>query len=141
MASLGRRPDTDRGHDHEEAVAEVARTAPVWSDGEGASCLSVSKGVYSLRAILATAYKFSDRCVALVDEDSNERWALFLRCEDEAALRTLLPMVVNELSDQQLRDQLEREFGNVRALLVAQAFSEGNLLAPEGNAGDNQTDP
>ena len=42
---------------------------------------------------------------------------------------------------QQLRVRLETQFGHLRTLMVAQAFSEGNLLDPSQTDGDPQTDP
>ena len=47
----------------------------------------------------------------------------------------------NELIDQQLRCTLEQQFKDVRTLIVAQAFSEGNLLDPDADGGDYQRDP
>ena len=48
---------------------------------------------------------------------------------------------MNELVDQQLRVQLDAEFRDVRTLIVAQAFAEGNLLDPNDERIDYRTDP
>jgi hypothetical protein len=46
----------------------------------------------------------------------------------------------NELLDQQLRCRLEEQFKDVRTLIVAQAFSEANLVDQEADAGDYHSD-
>ena len=40
----------------------------------------------------------------------------------------------NELLDQQIRFSLDAEFAPLRTLIVAQAFSEGNLLPADADA-------
>ena len=52
-----------------------------------------------------------------------------------------LELLVKDLCDQALREDLEREFGAVRTLIVAQAFSEGNLLDPGRDDADHRLDP
>jgi len=47
----------------------------------------------------------------------------------------------NELIDQRLRERLEQQFGDVRTLIVAQAFAEGNLLDAASADGDYASDP
>ena len=53
----------------------------------------------------------------------------------------LLGEFANELVDQQLRVRLETQFADMRTLIVAQAFSEGNLLDSTQIEGDIQADP
>jgi His-Xaa-Ser system protein HxsD len=93
--------------------------------------------------VLAAAYKFSDKCVVLVDVESNDRWVLYLISRAAGETQSLLEGLIRELADQALRERLEDEFGSVRTLIVAQAFSEGNLLDPathDANDGDHSRD-
>lgn len=110
-----------------------------WAVGR-ASCLSLSRSVYSLRAVLAAAYKFSDQCAMLVDTDGDDRWAVYLLGKAPTATETIRNAFVAELADQQLRDLLEKQFGDLRTLIVAQAFSEGNLLYPERESENEEVD-
>jgi hypothetical protein len=76
-----------------------------------------------------------------VDSDGDSRWAAYLSVADEAVLDSLVGEFCNELTDQQLRVVLEKEFGELRTLIVAQAFSEGNLLDPDRETADDKADP
>ncbi len=89
--------------------------------------------MYSRRAVLAAAYKLSDRCAVLVDADDATRWTLYLLADSSVDAQGLVPALIRELADQALRDQLEAQFGDLRTLIVAQAFSEGNLLDSDGD--------
>lgn len=105
---------------------------PMWRAGDRAAVMTVSRDVYSRRAVLCAAYKLSDRYVVFVDGDGPDRWAIFFVAV-EGALEPggVFAGFSKELVDQALREQLEQEFGAVRHLIVAQAFSEGNLLDGE----------
>lgn len=128
MADIDGRTDADHQHGSEEAVT-VNGFVPAWlADGASAAALSLSQAVYSKRAVLAAAYKLSDRCAILVDADGRDRWILYVVARPDRPAGALLPALINELADQSLRDELEREFGAVRTLVVAHALSEGNLL-------------
>ena len=134
---VSQKRDFGFGSDHrphmEDADAVVKSTAAprAWLvDGGRMASLSVSKSIYSPRCVLATAYKLSDSVIVLVDEDGPDRWLLHVVAPPGGNAEATLPNLIRELGDQALRDQLEREFGDVRTLIIAQAFSEGNLLDP-----------
>src|SRR5687768_5924841 len=127
MADGVGRQDTDREYDQENTMIVHEAVAPAWA-APHAAAMSVSQAVYSRRAVLAAAYKLSDRCAVLVDTDKADRWLLYVVAQREADAKPLLVNLIQELNDQALRDRLEEEFGDVRTLIVAQAFSEGNLL-------------
>ena len=141
MANGSRRQDANPEHDQEGPVIVDSRPIPAWVLGESAAAVSVSRTVYSRRALLAAGYKLSDRCVVLVDEDGADRWVVYLLARPDAAVQPLLTSLLRELADQALRDRLEEEFGAVRTLIVAQAFSEGNLLDPQRDDLDHRLDP
>jgi His-Xaa-Ser system protein HxsD len=140
MASVTRREDTDRDNGAENAIVLPDRSVPACLGGNGTAAVSVSNEVYSRKAVLAAAYKLSDRCAVLVDTDGDKRWALFLIGSAETDTRLLIEALVRELGDQALREQLEDQFGAVRTLIVAQAFSEGNLLDPDRDDTDHNAD-
>ena len=131
MADLDRRADDDRGRGPEDTIARSDAVIPAWVRDPRAAALSVSRDVYPAKAVLAAAYKLSDRCVIWIDADGEKRWSVFLLATDSADVHDLLESLMRELVDQALRARLEEEFGPVRTLIVAQAFAEGNLLDPE----------
>lgn len=141
MADVSGRQDADSS-DHPEKAAVIRREGHLprgWVTDRTAS-LSLSRSVYSLKAVLAAAYKFSDRFAVLVDTDGDERWTVFLIGPDGVSVDSILTAFTTELGDQQLRCLLESEFGPLRTLIVAQAFSEGNLLDPGRETEDDKAD-
>lgn len=136
MANVLGRQEPDRPDAADDAVSGIGKPVPAWLEGERTAVLTVSRAVYSRRAVLAAAYKFSDRHAVLVDTDGDDRWALFIVASDAMDLRPVVAALVKELADQALREQLEQEFGPVRSLIVAQAFSEGNLLRDDDDPED-----
>lgn len=128
-------------HGQEDQIIVESRPIPAWVVGNAAAAVSVSRAVYTRRALLAAGYKLSDRCVVLVDEDGPDRWVVYLLARPGADVQPLLTSFLRELGDQALRDRLEEEFGAVRTLIVAQAFSEGNLLDPQRDDTDHRLDP
>lgn len=105
--------------------------------------IPVDLQVYSLDAAMRAAYKLTDRCFVFLERDqSSGGLGVFLIARSPSA--DLSPLALefrNELLDQQLRCRLEEQFRDVRTLIVAQAFSEGNLVDPDADAGDYRDDP
>jgi His-Xaa-Ser system protein HxsD len=141
MANGSGRQGSDPEHDQETSVILDSRPVPAWVVGDNAAAISISRDLYSRRAVLAAAYKLSDRCAVLVDTDGEDRWVMYLITRPGADVQSFMPLLIRELGDQGLRDQLEQEFGSVRTLIVAQAFSEGNLLDPQRDDADDRLDP
>jgi His-Xaa-Ser system protein HxsD len=101
--------------------------------------LEVDASIYSQDAVLRAAYKFTDRCYVFIEHPGN--FVVALTPKDTLASRALIGEFCNELLDQQVRESLSREFGDLRTLIVAQAFAEGNLLDKERDEGNYQADP
>jgi His-Xaa-Ser system protein HxsD len=140
MANIGGRQGPDRLDRSEETITEANAIVPAWLAGSTVAALSVSRSVYSKRAVLAAAYKLSDRAAVLVDQDGDNRWIVYVIARREGDAKALLPTLIQELGDQALRAELEQQFGDLRTLLVAQAFSEGNLLDPTRDDADPDAD-
>lgn len=140
MADVTGRKDADHLDGPEEAVIEDP-VLPAWVAAREVAALSLSQAVYAKRAVLAAAYKLSDRAVLLVDQDAQDRWIVYIVAKPGGDAKALLPTLIRELCDQALRDELEQQFGAIRTLLVAQAFSEGNLLDPTRDDADPDADP
>lgn len=94
----------------------------------GGAAVSVSRSLYSKRVVLAAAYKLSNRWAVLVDDAGPERWMLYVLGPGQSDTAVGLSALIHELTDQAIRERLDEETRDLRTLIVAQAFSEGNLL-------------
>jgi His-Xaa-Ser system protein HxsD len=112
------------------------------SIGDSTSVLQIDTSLYELEAIFRACYKYTDRCyLFMTRETDTEALNVFFMSKCQSDLPTLVGEFCNELIDQSLRLSLSREFGPIRELIVAQAFSEGNLLDPQRDEGDYTDDP
>src|SRR5436189_5559653 len=104
---------------------------PVRTRPDGTTGYEIDREVFSIDAVLRAAYKFTDRAHVFIQTHDTRpnRWLVVLRPKTEAQdTHDLAGNFANELIDQRLRERLEQQFGDVRTLIVAQAFAEGNLL-------------
>ena len=80
--------------------------------------------VFSLDTIKRALYRFSDKCsfdLQLKDNDITVK--ITTNANDD-----LLSKIKNEVLDQDLRDTLFKETANIRALILANAFSNTGLI-------------
>ena len=111
--------------------------------GEATAVLQIDTTLYGVDAVLRACYKYTDRCylfLARQPEDEHHIHVYFMS-KPKTSLPDILGEFCNELIDQNIRLALSQEFGPVRELIVAQAFSEGNLLDPQRDEGDYTGDP
>ncbi|PYR93576.1 MAG: His-Xaa-Ser system protein HxsD [Acidobacteria bacterium] len=117
--------------------------APSLWESDGTVVLAVEKALFPSDAVLAAGYRFTDRYFVWLEtapEDPN-RYRVFVRPKSSGVdLSTVAGEFTNELIDQRLRQRLNERFGDVRAIIAAQAFAEGNLLHPSSGA-DPRLDP
>lgn len=92
---------------------------------QGTSVL-ILKALYTKEAILATAYKFTNRCsVEIIDHDDKHYMAKLIsldNCSPEK-IASIIPEFLNELIDQELRVDLSHRTGELRKIIVDHAFS------------------
>ncbi len=125
-------------------MRDASAYSPLIAWAGGAIAVEIDRAVFALDAVLATAYKFSDRLYVFVQShpDRNDRWLAVIRSKDPSAEpERLAGEFSNDLVDQQLRVRLNAEFGGLRTVIAAQAFSEGNLLDPDRDQCDCVSDP
>jgi His-Xaa-Ser system protein HxsD len=101
----------------------------------------VDTSIFSVPAILRASYKLTDRCYAWLDRDDHDVVVFLLGKTATDDVRPLVGILANELIDQQLREHLEHQFQDVRTVITAQAFAEGNLLDLERDHADYRDDP
>lgn len=129
-----------------KGIAEIADSALPFDVFQNRVALEIDTSLFAPDAVFRTCYRFTDRCYLFLSRspDQADRRVLVVSLATKVAASSLGAAVgdfCNELIDQQLRTQLERDAGPLRELIVAQAFAEGNLLDPQRDEGDYRTDP
>src|SRR6266849_940963 len=138
MEGIRGRQEANRGFD---SMSDETPVIP-WRISSAHIAIPVDLTVYTIDAIMKAAYKLTDRCFVLLQRPHvNQCMVLLVGRSPTADVQPLALEFHNELLDQQLRCRLEEQFKDVRTLIVAQAFSEGNLLDPHADTGDYRTDP
>lgn len=96
--------------------------------------ISLNKQIYSLDAIFKCIYWYGDKWNVIVDEGGNDSYftLTFSPKSDEIILdekkaKVFFDKIINDLNDFRLRDIITKETKNVRDLLVAKAFSNGEF--------------
>lgn len=85
----------------------------------------VDKSLYSREAVSATVYRFSGDYYASVETctDSEDKYIVSLEKKDIEFCETELKQsFIKELTDQQVRLDIEARFGHIRDLIVEEAF-------------------
>jgi len=116
----------------------------VWRLGSRRVACEVETSIYSLSSILRASYKFTDNAYVFLSWQDSAAGLLNVVLTPKAVdenLEVLMGNFVNELLDQRLREVTEKQFGELRTLITAQAFSEGNLLDPDRDEQDYHLDP
>jgi len=97
--------------------------------------ISLSSTIYEKEAILSANYVLSGLCSTLIELGSEGYFDVTLESivdkEEDVDLERIKQCFLNELTDQQLRLNLEKKFGHIRELIVRQAFSPLENLEKE----------
>ena len=79
--------------------------------------------LYQKEAILFTAHTFIDRCYVDIDPSSEKCISVSFRSKNKDIQFDVFALeFCNELLDQQVRLNVEKSYGNIRDLIVKQAF-------------------
>ena len=85
----------------------------------------VDKSLYSREAIMATVYRFSGDYNVSVESssESEDKYAVSIIGKDQIEIDAEIEHVfMRELTDQQVRLDIEARFGHIRDLIVEEAF-------------------
>ena len=87
--------------------------------------IEINKEIYDKKAIESTCYKFTDKCFVQFNLLPKGIFNVYFQLKDinKGDLETIVSEFCNELIDQQLRLDLESTYGNIRELIVRQAFN------------------
>lgn len=92
---------------------------------ENSFLIELSKEIYTKEAILATSYRFTNRCYICIDMPSQDNFTVSFKNKEneEENIEQLIADFCNELIDQQLRVDVEKEYGEIRNTIVKKALS------------------
>jgi len=87
--------------------------------------LEIDNTIYDVKAILKAAYKFTDKCHIHNENLSAGVIGVYfeLKNDIDTSLEQIVSEFRNELIDQQIRVNIEKEYGKIRDELVRRAFS------------------
>ncbi len=103
----------------EEKIKEI-----VSHISENKMLLKLNKEIYEKDAVLAAAYKFTNKCSILIEPFDEYTVAVYFERENgKIDLKLISKQFCNEVLDQQVRLDVERRYGNIRELIYRQAFS------------------
>jgi His-Xaa-Ser system protein HxsD len=97
----------------------------IYKIGDGGLEVELSLRLYPQEVIAAALYLFTDRCFIFQRmKDDDTVYVLFEpRADATVSLSELVKTFANALIDQQVRFQLNREFGAIREAIVRRAFA------------------
>ena len=103
---------------------------PVAELGNGSFQVLVDLNLYAPEAITATCYKYTDRFYVHQQTTSDyEKFVnVILETKDDSLIVSadIAKQFCNDLIDQQVRVQVNRDFGHIRDLIVEEAFKPVN---------------
>ena len=92
---------------------------------DGKLLLKLSKRFYEKSAVMNAAYKFTDKCIILIEPLEEGYVGVWFKAKDGQGSETipnLLDDFCNEVLDQQVRLDLEKRYGSLRDAIVNHAF-------------------
>jgi len=98
---------------------------PVIEIEEGNFLVKLRKQFYEREPIFAAAYKFTDLCSILIEPIDDYSVGVYFKPfkDSNIDLNKIAETFCNEVLDQQVRLDLEKRYGNIRDLIVKQAFA------------------
>jgi len=93
---------------------------------DGIILIKLDQSLYEKEAVMAAAYKMTDSCHIIVKPLENSQLGIYFEPkvnQGENELQLIAKNYCNEVLDQQVRLDVEKQNGNIRDLLVKQAFS------------------
>ena len=82
----------------------------------------VDMALYAKESLVAACYKFTDRCYVHQQTSGNNIIVVFEAKDEKNVTEVLAKQFCNELIDQQIRFNTNKQFGHIRDLIVEEAF-------------------
>jgi His-Xaa-Ser system protein HxsD len=101
---------------------------------DGAVLLTLSTDIYSVGAILRSCYWLTDRCYVHLapSKDGYVEATLLAKTGNEPETSSVAWQFLNDLVDNQLRVSIQEETAGIRDMIVAQAFSDVEVIDDRG---------
>lgn len=102
---------------------------PIVKEGDNTFAITVEKSIYSNEAIAAACYKYTDRLFVFLQTEKNDGNSVEIIAESKNGGKIpamLMKEFCNELIDQQVRYNVNCQFGHIRDLIVEEAFKPIN---------------
>lgn len=101
---------------------------PVTEVGNGSFQVSVDLNIYSVDAVTATSYKYTDKFFVHQQTVDEKTMNVILEAKDSNApvSAQTVKQFCNDLIDQQVRVLVNIDFGHIRDLIVEEAFKPVN---------------
>lgn len=101
---------------------------PLVELGNNGFQVSVDLNIYSVDAVTATSYKYTDKFYVHQQTADEKTLNVVLETKDENAplAAETAKQFCNDLIDQQVRVLVNRDFGHIRDLIVEEAFKPVN---------------
>ncbi len=110
--------------------------------GDDVVTLDLDLELYPVNVVFRVAYDFTDRFFLYLSRPTEQVIRVLLAQQSPSlSLRDVAGAFTNALIDQRLRERVERETAPIRALLVAQAFAEADLIDRGATEADYNADP
>lgn len=93
---------------------------------DGRFMLRLSKEIYEKEAILRAAHKFIDKFIIIVEPIDDRFLGVYFKPKEESTRNEIQKAVddfCNESLDQQIRSNLEKDYGNLRDTIFNRAFT------------------
>jgi His-Xaa-Ser system protein HxsD len=89
--------------------------------------IEISSELYSKEAVLNASYKYSDKFYVKFDLISSTRYLITLSSKDGSSISDeIVNQFYNELIDQQIRINVEKEYKPIRQEIIKKAFAPIN---------------
>ena len=82
----------------------------------------VDMALYAKESLVAACYKFTDRFFIHQQTSGNNVIVVFEAMDGNAISEVVVKQFCNELIDQQVRFNMNQQFGHIRELIVEEAF-------------------
>ena len=99
---------------------------PITNTEDNKASVCLAKSLYSVEAIHASAYKFSGEYFIHMSENEDSYEIFFEKKDNSPIDNNIVKRICNDLIDQQIRIDTEKQFGHIRDLIVEEAFKPVN---------------
>lgn len=101
---------------------------PIAEVGEGGFSVTIDLNIYSQEAINAACYKFTDKYYVHQQSSQPNQVVVVFEGKDGNTLAdsNTVKQFCNDLLDQQVRVDVNKQFGHIRDLIVEEAFKPVN---------------